>query len=213
MPIMELELVKFAFDVLKEIRDVFDKHKDAKDSLIAKGTLLELYGCATLIEAKTMQLLEARAPDTTVESVHTFFHEFTQALEAFIRVLERANFGVIEIWHPELAHEIISTLGADTGLLSYFRNLAHRFGLKPTELDRIRELYIRSSYLARAPRLSLVGDPISRGSLDTPMIVSDKVWQALDSLSERLQEFRRILAEVIRNNWEFKDLFTLPMKK
>jgi hypothetical protein len=227
---MELELVKFAFDLLKEIRDVFDKHKEAKDSLTAKGTLLELYGCATLIEGKSVELLKAKASDTTVESIAASLHDFSRNLGAFVHVLQRANVGAIEIWHPELARELAGTVGQDIELIGYFRGVADRFGLKPAELDKISERYwhwsqlMHSSdsmqyYLTRGGRILSFDERASKGPLGplgpfgAPMIVNDGLWEALDSLSKRLPEFRRILAEVIRNTWEFKDLFTLPMKK
>ena len=117
---MDVVLGKFFLDALKELRDILTKGRDRKENLIAVGTFLELYGCATRLEgyAGKVQRTQQDEADTALlaESLRNFFNE----LRSFSFFLRSANLAAIEIYHPQLAAELERIVGVDADLAGSF---------------------------------------------------------------------------------------------
>jgi hypothetical protein len=203
---MEIALAKFLLDALKELRDIFTKSKEQGENLVAVGTFLELYGSATRMEGYARRVRASRESNRPMSRVAPVLHEFFEELEHFGGLLKQANLTAVEVFHPELAMEVAKLTDSDETLLHGFKRLAPRFNIKPDDLERIHRLYEADIEIA-----SLRLSPLYIDSADQRD--GADAWETFEGLSQHLAEFRKLIAEVVRTTWDFKELATAQTKR
>ena len=214
---MDIALGKFFLDVLKELRDIFTKAQNRRDNLVASGTFLELYGSATRLQGYAQRIRAARESKDKAGSVGEAFRAFFEEIHHFGEVLRKANLSAIEVFHPQLGAELARIVYGDISLQAEFeRNIAPRYKLEPGQLKNLVDLYVNhygfemggAWNAEHEMRYSLPWWLDPEGKWD-----SDVIWVCFEELFGYLQEFRIVIADVIRVTWDFKELATIPNLK
>ncbi|MBK9315813.1 MAG: hypothetical protein IPM55_16440 [Acidobacteria bacterium] len=208
--------------VLKEVRESLAQKKANSLSLIDIGSLFELYGSATKLSGYCVQLSESswkKAGSITKEDKRFLFF-FLKELRQFGSILKNVNMTVIDIYYPGLGKELDWVSRGDIGLLRYFEeSLMPRFGIKDHNIDKIVKVFLDNytptewlpegqidlfiGYKTRAPYP--VMEVPNEGQLfdDSEYLM---IRNCLLSLSQSLDNCREIIGQIIRENWDFKDL-------
>jgi hypothetical protein len=203
---MEIALAAFVLDVLKEIRDSITKAKGQRQDLIAKGTFLELYGSATRLLGQAEQIGALRGKSSSKLLLPGALREFFMEVRKFGAILSRANAYAIEVYHPGLADALTAVRGRDIEMISTFEKIGAQFGLNESELQRVRTLYL--NFDALGPN-SATFEEARWEYRSFHSFAEPDVLEAFDQLSECLGPFCQVLADVIRQSWDFKELATL----
>ena len=210
---MDVVLGKFFLDALKELRDILAKAKDRKDNLIAVGTFLELYGCATRLEGHAQKVQLAHQDQNNTASLGESLRGFFNELRVFSLFLRNANLAAIEIYHPQLAGELERIVGIDASLAGTFASkLAPKYKLKTRHLKRLVHLYVDNYHVSGTPAWKAERDLLYELPLDRDSVQAwdtEAVWEQFEALAGYLTQFRRVIGEVIRETWDFKELATL----
>jgi hypothetical protein len=209
---MEIALGSLILDVIKEIGNIFATAKDKEQNLIALGTFLELYGSVTRLKGYAQRIVvQQEATSSPTVPVGDLLREFFDELGAFGEIFRRANLDAIEVFHPDLAHEIREAYGQEILVSYYFTGpLAAQYNLNVSKLEKIINLYKAEDHDWN-PFFSIESRvPGFRPSEEwnTP-----EVWSNFEMMSDQLESFRKAIGDVIRETWDFKDLATLPKRR
>jgi hypothetical protein len=222
---------KFTLDLIKEISSVIKKENKAKSGILDAASLLELYGglrrlsnlCAG-IKALMVEVREAKERLDAVPKSHADskvlanakFSRATTQLELtvndFIGTMHRIgmrlndiNLQVLDIYHPAIPAEIVAFLIAEVQFIPSLKESIHPiYHMPEKKLDRLCEIYHNIAVENRwAEAVENIAQLIRK---DEVIYGTQEIGDVLTDLSEKINACYYLIGQVIRNNWDLKEL-------
>ncbi len=189
-------------DIVKGIKEYFIQKKEFTSNLVTIGVLIELYGIITKLVGYSNILKKTSDKNERAGLYHEFLHEMCK----FMKCLENVNMTILDIYYPEVKEKLYESLRNDFTFLSaieiagdFSYSINHKDAQKVLSvINKINELKHTEVYKAA----------INDQDFYTHQTISfqKNIQKILVSLTETLNECRICIGELIRENWDFKEL-------
>jgi len=222
--------------ILRTLQDVRSAFSGAPPNTLDISALLALYGSILSLCARAKRitkLITARAGDSTDSSAVRIadmspaevdqFSGFFEELINFGNRFNEVNLAAVDIYYPGLREDLLSVTGRDIDFSwVYTKKIAPKYGLKhdalPQVLVQILERYsgdwgpenVGDQLILglRAPG-AVESDGLFYRHRDTP----DAVFvNRMFEISALLENCRSTIRDIVRENWQFRDLHDISPK-
>jgi hypothetical protein len=177
-------------EVFKEIKATLDRRKNRSPNRLEFGTLLELYGSTMKLSVYSVdikRLAEERPAEVSKDDQDAIERFFSEVAE-FGRLLREMNLQIVDIYYPSFTEKILMILGADWGIADNFNSYISN--------QRFKNLLFGSFDMIR-PYLS------------KDLHEREDAVRATVELANALEECSKIIADIVKENWDFKELIEL----
>jgi len=207
---------KLFVDVTKEIRTALQERKKDAINPIELGSLLALYGSATRLGGYSAEIrrIVGLDPSEIGKNEEQFLIQFFREIHFFGENLKNMNLCVIDIYYPGLGENLCRVIRHEINVLRYFESkLVPAYNINTQEIPKILHLFLshyngylgqweNEFYLQRRITTYMgFEEDIVEGILDDV-----ELRKALVSLTYALDECRIMIANIVRENWDFKEL-------
>jgi hypothetical protein len=204
-------------DLIKEIRIAIKERKNDAKELIQAGNLLILYGSATRLSdysAKVKHILELESKEICKNDKQVF-NIFLSEIQFFGINLKNTNLSAIDIYYPGLGRELNRLINGDILLLVYFRDkLAPSYDINTKKIPKILDVFLRNygpmGYWCQETfdwhAYPGFWQDFAYPELPENCLDNFELRREIVSFIDTLEECRNIIANIIRENWDFKEL-------
>jgi hypothetical protein len=191
-------------ETFKEIKATLDKGKKRSPTRLELGTLLGLYGSMMKLSVYSVdikRLAEERPAEVSKDDLDAFERFFSEVAE-FGNLLREMNLQIVDIYYPSLVKKIYNLSRADLAIADDFNNFTSNQHFKDFIHRRLDET---RPFLANRPFLY----DIRQVREEAFGALREEAFGALVGLTNALEECRKIIADIVKENWEFKELVEL----
>ncbi len=211
---MQVQIGKFFLDVIVEIHKLLKERKQEKENYIAVGTFIELYGSVIRLEGISKEVYLIIDDISKSELLGNRLKDFFDEMGYFGNVLKKANLATIEIFHPQLGYALNHLIIGDELLHDAIERtiLPHKKNIKSKQLKRVIDIYVKNYgnlYMYQWDVEMIAYRNLPDRWDGTEEWNKSKVIEQFKNLTNHLEKFKTILADVIKNTWDFKELATL----